>query len=268
MANGRWLSVSLALDLCIMAVPMVMLIPFSTIIVDILIVLNLIQAILIFLMVSYRRKVKVFFLPSILLLSMFFGLLIEIASARLILSRGAAYNGWAIRTVSSMVAVIGETADNVAAFFCLITVFAFLAFMIYIRVERMAEVSENYILNSLPGKQMAIDAAYCSDTLDQDETIAMKEALQKETNLSMYSLAGKSKFFPISLMLLFFIIICIILGGTVIDILFRGKATIDAIGTYIFFSFGSSLLFILPALLLSITAGRIATESVKEKERT
>ena len=41
MSNGRWLSVSLALELSIAAVCVIMLIPFSAIGVDILIAVNL-----------------------------------------------------------------------------------------------------------------------------------------------------------------------------------------------------------------------------------
>ena len=78
-----------------------LIIPVPALLLDILIGLNLIFALLVLLVVLYVKKAKDFSLfPTIVLVSAIYSLLVNISAARLILTKGADFNGVLIRFVA------------------------------------------------------------------------------------------------------------------------------------------------------------------------
>jgi flagellar biosynthesis protein FlhA len=200
------------------------LIPFPAIVVDIMIAMNFILVILILLNVFYTKKATDFsLLPTIVLVSMVFSLSVNLSSARLILTKGADFDGRAIRAVSSL-----------------------------------------FALDSLPGKQMAIDAEYSGGKISEEEYSARKDELQRESDF-YGALEGSSKFILGNVKFILFLIFVVIFGGIAIDTLLRGEEIIDAVKTYSFLSIGYGLLSFFPVFLVSLATGITVTRAAVRK---
>ena len=108
MENGEKSRNSL-LAIALIVIVLIGLIPLPVIVLDILIGLNLAHAILIFLIALKCKKITDFsLLPIALLVSTIFGLLVNVSSASLILTKGSAFDGQVIRIVASLAAGSGE----------------------------------------------------------------------------------------------------------------------------------------------------------------
>jgi len=249
----------------VIATILIILIPFPAIVLDILIGLNLMQSILILLIVLKSKKItSLSFLPTVLLVSMIFGLAINISSVRLILARGAEFDGWAIRTIAFLVTGSGEITHFINGFLDFLLFAAIVAFVIRKGAARITEVSSRFVLDSMPGKQMAIEAEYDSGAISEEESIARKNAFQQESDF-YGSMDGAGKFVYGSVKVYFFIIFSIIAGGIALDILIRGLTITDAARTYLPLSIGNGILFLIPALLVLLAASFAVTRSVGEK---
>ena len=156
-----------------------LIIPFPAIVVDILIGVNILQVTLIFIFVLSKIKATdLLLLPKIVLLSMVFGLLVNISAVRLILAKRGDFNGWAIRTVSSLFTSSDEIAGLVAGFIGFIAIISFLLLVIIKVSTRISEVAARFTLDSLPCKQMAIDTEYSCGKISEEEYKTRKENLQ------------------------------------------------------------------------------------------
>ena len=241
--------------LSVLALVFLMLIPLPAPTLDILIALNLILAIPIYFIVLYSRKITDFsFLPIVLLGSSVFGLIINISAARLILTKGALFYGWIIRTVALAAAGSGEITRLIIAFAGFIAFAAVMVFMIARETAHISEIAAWYILDTLPKKQLSIDFEQNSGALTEEETIIRKNILRRESDF-VDTLDGTGKFIFINAIICCFIAVVSILGGTAIDVLFRGKTFVDAVKTYIPLSIGSGALSLCHIVLLSIAAG-------------
>jgi len=237
------------------------LIPFPAIVVDIMIAINFIVAILILLNVFYTKKATdLSLLPTIALVSMVFALSVNLSSARLILTKGAEFDGWAIRSVSSLFAGSGGTAGLIAGFIGSIAIISFLVLVITKGSTRISEVAARFALDSLPGKQMAIDAEYSGGKISGEECKARKYDLLRESDF--YSaLDGSSKFILGNVKFILFLIVVVIGGGIAIDTLLSGEEIIDAVKTYLFLSVGYGLISFFPVFLVSVAAGITVTRA-------
>jgi flagellar biosynthesis protein FlhA len=132
-------------------------------------------------------------LPTVLLVLTVFSLALNIASTRLILTQGARFNGKMIQAVSPFVVGSGETGGLVVGSIIFIVIIAVQALVITKGSTRISEAAARFMLDSLPGKQMAVDTECSSGTIDQKEAIVRKEALQRESDF-YGSVDGTGKF--------------------------------------------------------------------------
>jgi len=235
------------------------------ILLDILIGLNLIQAMVILIIALFRKRIIDFsLLPTVLLVSMIFSLALNISSVRLILVKGAEFDGWAIRTIAFLVTGSGEITHFINGFLDFLLFAAIAAFVIRKGAARITEVSARFVLDSMPGKQMAIETEYDSGTISEEESIARKNALQQESDF-YGSMDGAGKFVYGSVKISFFIIFSIIAGGIALDILIRGLTITDAARTYLPLSIGNGILFLLPDLLVLLAANFAVSRSVGKR---
>ena len=95
----------MAIAFAVVAVVAMVVIPLPTVLLDMLMAMNLILALLILLIVMYNKKPTDFSsFPTVLLVSTVFGLALNISSTRLILTRGAAFDGRMVRAFATFVA--------------------------------------------------------------------------------------------------------------------------------------------------------------------
>jgi flagellar biosynthesis protein FlhA len=246
----------------VVAVVLMLIIPLPTVLLDTLMALNLVLSLLILLIVLYTKKATDFnIFPTLLLVVTVFGLALNVSSTRLILTKGAAFDGRMIRAFSTFVVGSGGTEGLVVGFIIFIVIIAVQAVVITKGATRIAEVAARFALDSLPGKQMAIEAEYNSGAITEEESIARKNDLQREVDF-YGAMDGSSKFVSGNVKIGILITVVNILGGIIIGTVLHGEPISTAVGTYIAFSIGDGLLSQFPALLVSTATGIIVTRSV------
>jgi len=237
------------------------IIPLPTVILDTLMAMNLIISLLVLLIVLYNRKpTDLSLFPTVLLVVTVFNLALNISSTRLILTQGARFDGRMIKAFASFVVGSGGTTGLVVGFVIFIAIIAVQMLVITKGATRVSEVAARFTLDSLPGKQMAIDAEYSSGAIDQKEAAARKEALQRESDF-YGSMDGASKFISGNVKFAIFITVVDILGGIIIGVTLHNEPLTSALGTYTTFSIGDGLLSQLPALLISTAMGIVVTRA-------
>jgi flagellar biosynthesis protein FlhA len=254
-------SQGILIALGVITVIIMLIVPLPTVLLDVLMAFNLMLSLLVLLIVLYSKKPTDFTLfPTVLLVLTVFSLALNVSSTRLILTQGARFNGKMIRAFSTFVVGSGGTEGLVVGFIIFIVIIAVQALVITKGSTRISEVAARFTLDSLPGKQMAIDAEYSSGAIDQAEATARKEALQQESDF-YGSMDGASKFISGNVKVGIFITAVNILGGIIIGVSLHGEDIFVALGTYTSFSIGDGLLSQIPALLVSVAMGIVVTRA-------
>jgi flagellar biosynthesis protein FlhA len=248
----------------VIAVVMMLIIPIPTVLLDALMAFNLILSLLILLIVLYTKRATDFnVFPTVLLVSTVFGLALNVSSTRLILSKGVKFDGKMIKAFASFVVGSGGTDGLVIGFVIFIVIIAVQAIVITKGSTRVAEVAARFALDSLPGKQMAIEAEYNSGAISEEESFRRKNELQKEVDF-YGAMDGASKFVSGNVKVGILITVINILGGIIIGMSLHGEPFATAIASYTSFSIGDGLLSQFPALLVSTATGIIVTRSISD----
>ena len=176
-----------------MLVVISMVIPLPAGVLDFGIAISIATAVMVLVMASLVEKPTDFqAFPVLLLVSLVIRLSLNVSSTRLILTEGQ--NG-----KEAAGSVINGFAEFVAGGSILvgITIFAVISvvnFMVITKGSgRMAEVAARFALDSLPGKQLAIDGDLNAGAIDHQE--AKRRRIQEQREISFFgSLDGASKF--------------------------------------------------------------------------
>ncbi|MCL2093197.1 MAG: flagellar biosynthesis protein FlhA [Treponema sp.] len=236
-------------------------VPLPTVLLDVLISFNLILSLLVLLIVLYNKKPTDFSLfPTVLLVLTVFSLVLNVSSTRLILTQGARFDGRMIQAFSSFVVGSAGNEGLVVGFIIFVIIIAVQVLVITKGATRVSEVAARFTLDSLPGKQMAIDAEYSSGAIDQKEATLRKELLQRESDF-YGAMDGASKFISGNVKVGIFIIVINVIGGVIIGASIHGEPIVTALGTYFRFTIGDGLVSQLPALLISTAMGIVVTRA-------
>ena len=178
----------IALILSVMGILLVMFTPVASQLLDFLLILNLSFGLLILLLTFYMDKPITFStFPSLLLIATLFRLSLNIASTRLILTDADA--GEVIDAVGSYV-VGGNYVIGLVVFIILIIV---QYVVVTSGAQRVAEVAARFTLDSMPGKQMSIDADLNMGLIDEKGAQERRKNVEREANF-YGSMDGASKF--------------------------------------------------------------------------
>ncbi|CAM3237755.1 flagellar biosynthesis protein FlhA [Paracoccus aminovorans] len=230
-----------------------MVIPLPAGLLDMGIALSIATATLILVMASLVDKPTDFqAFPVLLLMSLLIRLSLNISSTRLILTHG--HNG-----PSAAGHVIQGFAEFVAGGSLLVglTVFAVISvvnFMVITKGSgRMAEVSARFALDSLPGKQLAIDGDLNSGAIDHEE--AKRRRTREQREISFFgSLDGASKFVKGDAIAGLVITMINLFVGLAAGVLVHGMPVGEAMATYSKLTIGDGLVTQIPALITSMAA--------------
>ena len=240
------------LALFVLSITAMLVIPLPTGLLDFLLVINISFSLLLLLAGLYMpNALALLSFPSLLLLTTLFRLGLNVASTRLILSEGDA--GRVIEAFGTFL-IRGEVAIGVIIFL-IITIVNFI--VIAKGASRVSEVTARFSLESMPGKQMAIDGELRSGIIDANQAMKKREDLRKEFQL-YGAMDGAMKFVQGDAIAGFFITLTNIVGGLFIS-LKAGMSLGDAIETYTTLTVGDGLVSQIPALLISICAGIVVT---------
>jgi len=241
-----------------------MRIPISTPVLDILIAVNLLFVFTIFIALISIRKIlmlKISLLFILLLISMFFSTAVNTATVRSILISGNEFDGRWIRFVSSLLTGSGEIEQliNVSATFIIIIL---ICLIVITKAEfRVTELADRFTFDSMQVKLIAIETEYSSGEINEEVAASRKFALYKKSDF-LGAMDCFVKFSSYNVKLNLFIIAVIVAGGTLIDTLYKDIYVKNAIVNYIPLAVGSGILFMLPSFLLSIAVGCLVKREI------
>lgn len=248
----------------VIAVVSMMLIPLPAPILDLLMASNLVLSLLIILIVLYTKRALEFSVfPTILLVSTVFGLALNVSSTRLILSQGSEFEGKMVRAFATFVVGTTGTEGLVIGFIIFIILISVQFIVITKGATRVAEVAARFTLDALPGKQMAIEAAYNSGSLTEEEATRQKNDLQKEVDF-YGAMDGASKFVSGNVKVGILITAINIIGGLIVGTTIHGESIGLAANTYVSLTVGDGLITQFPALLISTATGLIVTRAISD----
>jgi flagellar biosynthesis protein FlhA len=233
----------------------VMIIPLPEIILDLLIIVNVAAALMVLLVAMYTTHPLQFSsFPALLLVLTLFRLSLNVAASRLILLQGHA--GEVIAAFGAFV-VGGSYVVGIVIFLILIII----QFVVITNgAGRVAEVAARFTLDSMPGKQMAIDADLSAGAIDEETARTRRKEVTQEADF-YGSMDGASKFVKGDAIAGIIIIVVNILGGLTIGVLQLGMPVLTALGNYTLLTVGDGLISQIPALLISTATGIIVTRS-------
>ena len=133
--------------------------------------------------------------------------------------------------------------------------------------ERVAEVGARFVLDAMPGKQMAIDAEQRAGTIDGGEAKRRRRILQRESQF-YGAMDGAMKFVKGDVIASVIIVVVNILGGLAIGVAMKGMPLVDALKRYGLLTIGDGLVTQIPALVLSTAAGVLVTRVASEEADT
>jgi len=248
------------LALGVVGVVVLLIVPIPAWLLDGLLSLSIASSILI-LMTSLLIKKPLEFtaFPTVLLGVTLFRLALNIATTRLILTHGhegVHGAGKVIETFGELM-MGGNFAIGVIVFIILVVV----NFVVITKGSgRIAEVAARFTLDSMPGKQMAIDADLSSGLIDTDDAKLRRKELEQESTF-FGAMDGASKFVRGDAIAGLVILAVNVIGGILIGVLQHDVPLGEAFSTYTIMSIGDGLVSQIPALIVSIAAGFLVSKA-------
>ena len=234
-------------------VVMSMVIPIPAALLDVGIALSIATGTLILVMASVVHRPTDFqAFPVMLLISLLIRLSLNVSSTRLILTEGHTGPDAAGEVIAGFSKFVAGGSLMVG-----ITVFAVISIVNFMVITkgsgRMAEVSARFALDSLPGKQLAIDGDLNSGAITHDE--AKQRRIQDQREISFYgSLDGASKFVKGDAIAGLLITAVNFFVGLGVGVIAHGLPVGEALSTYSQLTIGDGLVSQIPALITSMAA--------------
>jgi flagellar biosynthesis protein FlhA len=249
-----------ALAIGVVGIVVLLILPIPAFLLDLLLAISITSAVLI-LMTSLLIKKPLEFtgFPMVLLVTTLYRLALNIASTRLILGHG--HEG--VHGAGHIIEAFGKLMTG-GSFVIGIIVFAILVIVNFTVITkgsgRIAEVAARFTLDSMPGKQMAIDADLSAGLID--ETVAKQRRKDLEAESTFFgAMDGASKFVRGDAVAGLIIVAINIIGGILIGVLQHHIPIGQAATTYTLMTVGDGLVSQIPALVISISAGFLVSKS-------
>ncbi|UTJ05960.1 flagellar biosynthesis protein FlhA [Arcobacter roscoffensis] len=244
----------------------IIIVPLSKGILDFFLVISLSLSLLILLISLYIHKPSdLTTFPTIILILALFRLSLNIATTRSILSEG--HNG--PDAVSSIISAFGEfvVGGNMVIGIIVFIILVLINFMVVTKgATRVAEVTARFNLDSMPGKQMAIDADLNAGFIDDVQAQERRKSLISEANF-YGAMDGSSKFVKGDAVAGIIITLVNLIGGLLIG-LFQHDMTVSESGEiYTILTIGDGLVAQIPALILSTATAIIITRSNMDEDK-
>lgn len=202
--------------------------------------------------------------PSVLLATTLMRLALNVATARAILLNGASGPGAAGKVIEAFgnFVVGGNYVVGAIVFLILIII----NFVVVTRgASRVAEVSARFMLDSLPGRQLAIDAEINAGLLSPQAAEKKRDSLRREADF-FGAMDGASKFVRGDVVAAMIILAINMVGGLIIGTLQAGLPLADAARTYTLLTVGDGVAAQLPSLTISIAAGLVVTRVASHED--
>ena len=241
----------------------VMLIPLPTIFLDIMLTFSISLSLVVLVTTMFMSSPLEFSIfPSLLLVLTMLRLALNVASTRLILLHGDAGTASAGRVIQTFGQfVVG--GNYIVGLVIFLILFALNKMVIVNGTTRIAEVAARFTLDSLPGKQMAIEADLNSGLIDEKEATERRHAIRKEADF-YGAMDGAGKFVSGDVKAGILITAINIVGGILIGMVQKGMTWQDAAQTYTLLTIGDGLVSTIPSIIVSTSAGIIVSRAAAE----
>ena len=245
----------LAMALGVACVVGLMILPVPPALLDLLIAFNIASSVLLLMLSIYiSSALGLSTFPSLILITTVLRLALNIASTKQILLHADA--GDVIETFGRLV-MGGSVVVGLVVF----TIIAVVQFIVISKgAERVAEVGARFTLDSMPGRQMSIEADLRANHIDKDEARRQRDALQQESHLHG-SMDGAMKFVKGDAIAAIIIALVNIIAGISIGALVRDMSLGDAVARYTLLSVGDGMVSQIPSLLTSVAAAIFITRA-------
>ncbi|MGP9436071.1 flagellar biosynthesis protein FlhA [Ewingella sp. AOP8-B2-18] len=248
----------LAGPILILIILSMMVLPLPPFILDLLFTFNIALSIMVLLVAMFTQRTLEFAaFPTILLFSTLLRLSLNVASTRIILLEGHTGAGAAGRVVEAFghFLVGGNFAIGIVVFIILVLI----NFMVITKgAGRIAEVGARFVLDGMPGKQMAIDADLNAGLIGEEEAKKRRSEVTQEADF-YGSMDGASKFVRGDAIAGLMIMVINVVGGLLVGVLQHGMDLGHAAESYTLLTIGDGLVAQIPALVISTAAGVIVT---------
>jgi flagellar biosynthesis protein FlhA len=232
---------------------------------DVLFSFNITLAIVVLLVGVYSlRPLDFAVFPTVLLVATLLRLALNVASTRVVLLYGHEGGDAAGKVIQSFGEVVigGNYVVGLVVFLILIII----NFVVVTKgAGRISEVSARFTLDSMPGKQMAIDADLNAGMINQEEAKARRIEVASEADF-YGAMDGASKFVRGDAVAGLLILVINLIGGLSIGMLQHDLDFSTAMRNYSLLTIGDGLVAQIPGLLLSTAAAILVTRVNSENE--
>ncbi|MBL8858657.1 MAG: flagellar biosynthesis protein FlhA [Planctomycetes bacterium] len=235
-----------------------LIVPVSPLLLDVLVAVNITVSLMLLLVtMNAKNATEMSTFPTILLFTTLFRLGLNVASTRSILTDGQA--GQIIKAFGDYVG-----GNNLAVGLVVFLILMIIQFVVITKGSgRISEVAARFVLDAMPGKQMAIDADLNSGVIDANEARARRTAVAKEAEF-YGAMDGASKYVRGDAIAGLIITALNLIGGIAMGS-WNGMEVTDAVDRYSKLSIGDSLVSQIPALFISTAAAVLVTKNSSEK---
>ncbi len=246
--------------LAIILMLVILILPMPAWLLDISLALSISLACLVLMTAIFIEKPNEFSaFPLVLLITTIYRLALNLASTRLILSKGYQGTDAAGKVIEAFGGFIMGNSFVIG-----VIVFSILVLVNFVVITkgsgRIAEVAARFALDAMPGKQMAIDADLSSGLINEDEARSRREDLSKES--AFYgAMDGASKFVRGDAVAGLIIVIINIVAGIIVGMVQNNMSFAEASDVYVRLTVGDGLVAQVPALVISVAAGILVSKA-------
>ncbi len=245
----------IALAIGVVAIISLLVVPLPAVILDLLLASSIASALVVLLVaLSTKDPLEFSSFPAVLFILTLFRLGLNVSSTRLILGEGHA--GSIIQAFGTFI-LRGNYVVGIVVFLILLAI----NFVVITKgAGRVAEVAARFTLDAMPGKQMAIDADLAAGLIDEGAARIRRERVSQQADF-FGSMDGASKFVKGDAVAALLITGINIIGGIVIGVMQKGLPLAAAANKYVMLTVGEGLVSQIPALIISVAAGLMVTNS-------
>ena len=229
---------------------------------DLLISANLALAAIVLLTTIYvQRPLDFSVFPSLLLGTTLIRLVLNIATTRLILTADAdtptAANDVAGRVIEAFSSFVA--GNSLVVGMILFIILIIVQFVVITKgATRISEVAARFMLDGMPGKQMAIDADLNAGLVNEEQARQRRAEISQEADF-YGAMDGASKFVRGDAIAGIIITLVNIVGGFAVGVFEKGWSLTESLAVFTRLTIGDGLVSQLPAFVISIAAGLIVT---------
>jgi len=250
----------LSVVLFVMAILAIIIVPLPSSVLDVLLTVSIAISVLILLISLYVPKpTDLTTFPTLILILTLYRLSLNIATTRMILSKG--HEG--PEAVSDIITSFGDfvVGGNFVIGIIVFSILVLINFMVITKGStRVAEVAARFVLDSMPGKQMAVDADLNAGLIDDAEAKARRAEILQDANF-YGAMDGSSKFVKGDAVAGIVITLINIIGGFLIGVFQYDMSVADSASTFTLLTIGDGLVSQIPALIISTATGIMITRS-------